>query len=72
MTVSLDQQIQEVERELVMRKRVYPHQVMSGKMRRSVADFHMERMEAVLQTLKDLAILKALKNMGDVQHPSWP
>lgn len=49
--VSLAQQIEEVEREIALRKRVYPHQVSSGKMRQSVADYHLGRMQAVYRTL---------------------
>ena len=50
--ISLPQQIEEVEREIALRERVYPHQVRTGKMRPSIADYHMERMRAVLATLK--------------------
>lgn len=48
----LTQQIEEVERELALRKEVYPRWVGSGKMRQSVADYHMARMESVLKTLQ--------------------
>jgi hypothetical protein len=41
---TLRQQIEEVERELKLRESVYPRQVSSGKMRQSVADFHIGRM----------------------------
>jgi hypothetical protein len=51
---SLAQQIEEVERELRLRRGVYEHQVMTGKMRKSVADYHMGRMQAVRETLKKL------------------
>lgn len=51
---SLAQQIEEVERELLLRRRVYQHQVASGKMRQSIADFHLGRMQAVLDTLREL------------------
>jgi hypothetical protein len=54
MTISLNQQIEEVLRELELRRRVYPHQVARRAMRQSVADFHMQRMEAVLDTLEAL------------------
>lgn len=50
--ISIDQQIEEVEREIKLREGVYPRQVTSGKMRQSVADFHIERMTAVLRTLQ--------------------
>ena len=49
---SIDQQIEEVERELALRAKVYPRQVSSGTMRQSIADFHVARMQAVLTTLR--------------------
>lgn len=52
--ISLSQQIEEVERELALRANVYPRQVSSGKMRQSVADYHVKRLEAVLATLKHI------------------
>ena len=52
MTVSLNQQIDEVKRELAKRYEVYPRQVQTGKLRQSIADFQVERMRAVLKTLE--------------------
>lgn len=53
MTVfSIDQQIEEVERELKMRREVYPRQVQRGTMKSSVVEYHIKRMEAALATLK--------------------
>ena len=52
MAVSLNQQIEEVDREIELRRRVYPGQVASGKMRQSVANYHLERMLAVKETLE--------------------
>jgi hypothetical protein len=52
---SLTQQIEEVERELKMRGEVYPQLVRKGSMRQSVADYHMGRMRAVLETLNWLS-----------------
>lgn len=52
MKISLDQQIEEVERELAFRADVYPRQVTSGKMRQSIADYHVARMKAALATLQ--------------------
>ncbi len=52
MKISLAQQIEEVMREISLRNRVYPHQVSTGKMRQSVADYHLARMAAVRQTLE--------------------
>jgi hypothetical protein len=53
--ISLNQQIEEVAREIEMRERVYPHLVSSGKMRQSHADYHQARLRAVLKTLQWLA-----------------
>lgn len=52
--ISLRMQIEEVERELALRARVYPGQVHMGKMRQSIADYHMARMQAVRDTLMQL------------------
>ena len=49
---SLIAQIQEVEREIGMRKDIYPRLVKTRKLRQSEADYYMERMEAVLVTLQ--------------------
>lgn len=50
--ISIDQQIAEVERELVLRRNVYPDFVRSGKLRQGEADLSMNRMQAVLVTLR--------------------
>lgn len=55
MRVSLSQQIEEVDRELEQRARVYPHQIAKGAMRQSIADYHVARMQAVRATLAWLA-----------------
>jgi hypothetical protein len=52
---SLSQQIEEVKREIAMRKRVYPSFVIRHKMTQTKAEFHISRMEAVLDTLERLA-----------------
>ena len=51
----ISQQINEVERELSLRRSVYPGLVTRGKMRQSEADEHLARMEAVLATLQHVA-----------------
>lgn len=51
---SINMQIEEVEREIALRKRVYPHQVAHRLMRQSIADYHLARMCAVLETLENL------------------
>ena len=55
MTVSLNRMIGCVEREIAMRRSVYPRLVASGAKRQSVADLELGDMQAVLATLKWLA-----------------
>ena len=46
-------QIKCVEREIAMRKRVYPRFVKNGKMTQQEADAELAAMEAVLKTLNE-------------------
>jgi hypothetical protein len=55
MTLSLAQQIEEIDYELGQRRGVYGRLVASGKMRQAVADYHMHRLEAARRTLDWLA-----------------
>lgn len=52
--VPLSDQIACVEREIGMRRAVYPHQAARGNTRQSTADERIRRMEAVLATLRAL------------------
>lgn len=52
MKISLSQQIDEINRELGQRKVVYPRLVSGGKMRQSIADYQVARMEAAKATLE--------------------
>ena len=66
MTFTIYQQIEEFEREIALRKNVYPNLVAKGNMRQSVADYHMARIEAALKSLEWLrdnrdGIVKAMK-----------
>lgn len=56
MKVFIGAQIQEVDRELVLRRRVYPNLVRKGEMRESVSALHIERLEAVRATLEWLQL----------------
>lgn len=56
--IPLQAQIQEVHRELAMRRAVYPRRVEAGKMKQQTADQQIAAMEAVLKTLTDLKIEK--------------
>ena len=55
MKFSLAQQIEEIEREIGLREKVYPNLVRKGEMRQSVADYHMARMRAVLRTVQTIS-----------------
>ena len=52
--ITIGMQIACVEREIVMRRQVYPRQVGQGKMKQATADLQIAAMEAVLLTLKGL------------------
>ena len=52
MRISISQQIAAVQREIEKRKRVYPRLVWKGDMRKVEADYQIEAMQAVLQTLE--------------------
>jgi len=52
MSEILDRQIQCVEREIAMRRAVFPTRVAAGKMPQSAADDEIAAMEGVLKTLQ--------------------
>ncbi len=52
MTVTVGEQIKAVEREIAMRRRVYPRWVSGGKMTQTKADAEIAAMEAVRETLR--------------------
>lgn len=52
MTFSINQQIEELRREIKLRERVYPHQVAKRNFTQSEADYFMGRMQAALRTLE--------------------
>ena len=54
MTVSLEDQIKELERELAMREQFYPQWIASGKLKRPIAVKQFTALKAALQSLKDL------------------
>jgi hypothetical protein len=54
MSVSLEDQIKCVRREITMRKTVYPRWVRSGKMSETESDLEIRRMSEVLKTLQNL------------------
>ena len=51
--ISMTEQKKEVQREIAMRKKVYPGLIAKGKMTEADAAHRIEAMEAVLQTLQE-------------------
>lgn len=52
--VTIDQQIECVERELKLRERVYPRRIAARQMTTVLAERELDRMRAVLATLRAL------------------
>ena len=52
--ISLDDEIKEVEREIALRKRVYPHWIDAAKITREKADRQIAVMESVAARLNSL------------------
>ena len=50
--ISINQQIEEVDRELGQRRNVYPRLVAKGATRQSIADYQVARLEAAKRTLE--------------------
>ena len=49
--ISIDGQIAEIDREIALRRQVYPRRVHEGKMRQEEANMLMDRIQAVRETL---------------------
>jgi hypothetical protein len=49
--MTLADQLKEAQREVAVRKRVYPSLVERGRMTQGQADYHLAAMEAIVQTL---------------------
>lgn len=52
--VSIARQIAAVDREVAMRRRVYPRRVADGKMTQAQADTELQAMQAVADTLRQV------------------
>lgn len=61
--ISLQEQIKCVEREIAMRRRVYPRWIFNNKMKQAQADLEIERMEAVLNTLQTLQTVEEIEKL---------
>lgn len=60
MTVSIDEQISCVQREVGLRRRIYPNRVMTGRMSKQRAEREIAAMEAVLETLEHQEVRERL------------
>lgn len=56
----LDEQVKAAERELTYRRRVYPRRIEKGQMSRGLAAYQINAMEAILETLQELATKERL------------
>jgi hypothetical protein len=67
--VPLNQQIDELARELLVRADVYPRLIASGRLRQSDADFQNARLRAAIETLHKLQRNAALirQRCGDLE-----
>lgn len=52
--MTLDEMIKEAEREVALRKKCYPQWVANGKIKQIEADYRIEVMQWIVDTLKDL------------------
>ncbi len=63
-TVTLDEQISCVSREINIRKHCYPHWIETGIMTKDKSDREIAAMKAVLQTLEDVKAEHEDKGIG--------
>lgn len=69
MDISIDDQIKCVERELALRRVVYPRRQALGKMTETTARLETTRMEAVLETLKRVRLLEQVRESPARETP---
>ena len=64
--ITLNEQIDEIKRELKQRERVYPRMIAQGKLRQAIAEYQMARMQAALATVERVKRLdNALTGMAE-------
>ncbi len=56
MKISLNQQIDEIDRELKQRAAVYPRLIAQGKLKQSLADYQNDRLKAARKSLMWLVV----------------
>ena len=56
---TLKEQLKSAQRELAVRRNVYPKRLLAGSMRQESADHEIECMEAIVETLHRMWVLEA-------------
>ena len=69
LAVSIEAMASEVRRELGFRARVYPRWVAQGKLRAEASAAQTERMQALLEVLEEVRLLRALEESWTVGVP---
>lgn len=63
-TQKLDKQLDECERELAMRRRMYPQWVAKGSMKQEQADYQIKLMEEVRETVRQARVDSMMRGMN--------
>jgi hypothetical protein len=63
-TAQLDQQLNEIERELGMRRRNYPKWVFNGQMKQEQADRQIRLMEGIKETVRQARVDSMMRGMS--------
>lgn len=64
MTISLDHQLAELDRELAMRRRLYPGWVARGTLKQATADRQIAVMEAARETVRQARQRESMTGMN--------
>ncbi len=70
----LDGQLDELERELQMRRRMYPQWVAADRLSQATADRQMKRMEAAKETVRQVRVLAMMGGVNGkpIEDPDRP
>lgn len=64
LTQKLDKQLDECDRELAMRRRMYPQWVSKGTMRQDQADYQIKLLEDIKETVRRARVDSMMRGMG--------
>lgn len=62
-TQKLDKQLDEIDRELMMRRRMYPRWVAGGQMKQEQADYQMKLLEEIKETVRLARVDSMMRGM---------